>query len=164
MRIPQLQRDAFFGDYMSGAIQQNMTPHLTIANYQKLEHTQTLNGWMCRVSIQQPDSYRFAFYKDVLKGKTCRVELKLNREGQRLYDPYTFANEDKYRVYVHYDSQWNGFGWIKKDNIIHKSYFLHEIEKVCEEYKVIALRKYYDSLPFYKRIWWIIKNYINNTI
>jgi len=164
MKIPHLQRDMYCGWDSGGSTQQTMTPHLTISNYEKLEHAQTLNGWLCRVSLEQPDSYRFAFYKDISKGMECRVELKLDREGQRLYDPYTFASEDKYRVYVYYDNEWRGFGWIKKDNITHKSYFLNEIEKVCEEYKVIALRKFYDNLPFYKRIWWLIKNFINNNI
>ena len=166
MRIPlppPLQRDMYVGWDSGGTTQpvKTMTPHLTIANYEKLEHAKTLNGWRCNVSLEQNDSYRFGFYKDLAKDVGCRVEIMLSREGHRMYDPYTFGNEDSYRVHVHYNGMWHPQGWIKKSKITHKTFFLNEIEDVCEKYKEIALKDFYSKLPWYKKIVYKVHNYIN---
>ena len=164
MRIPlppPLQRDMYAGWDSGGATQQVMIKQLKIANYEKLEGAQTSKGWKCLVSLEQPDSYRFGFHRDLTKDVACRVEMKLHREGVKLYDPYTFAVNEEFRVEIHYDNAWHGFGNIKKTDIAYKGNFLEQIEQICERYKEMALEDLYKKLPWYRKLIFKLYNFIN---
>jgi hypothetical protein len=130
---------------------------LTISNYERLEHNETPLGWVCRVSLEQPDSYRFLFDK-IMWSKTgkdfkCSVEMKLDRDGIMLYDPNTFNSDVYHTVYVMNDeNRWVRLGKITKTDIGYKNIFLVRMEKICEEYKEIVLKNIYNSLPWYKKL------------
>ena len=164
MRIPLpplLQRDAYFGNYGgTTTIQQNMKP-LKITNYERLEGAQTAKGWKCLVSLEQPDSYRFGFYRDLTNDVACRVEMKLDREGRKLYDPYTFAVNEQYSLEIHYEGKWRYFVNIEKTDIAYKGNFLDKMEQVCEQYKEMALEDLYKKLPWYRKLIFKLYNFIN---
>jgi hypothetical protein len=153
-KVPQLQRDMMYYDAPTAPPPPpKATKPITINGYNNLEHTQTPNGWICRVAIQQPDSYRFLFYKWISEEVNCRIEMKLQRNGNLLYDPHTFNSDEYHTIYVSNEAhtEWINMGRITKTTITNKAIFLREIEKICENRKDILLKKTYDSLPWYKK-------------